>query len=130
MADTVDTKVIYESHRHYVARFTNISDGTGESLVKKIDVSTLTNATGATCTYLVIDQINWSVQGFTSVRLFFDATTDDKLAVLSGNNYVDFREFGGMVDPKSTGTTGDILLTTAGATSGNTYYIVIHARKK
>ena len=130
MADVVDTKVLYQDQRRYIVRLTNVSDGTGESDVVKIDVSTLTNSLGATCTYLAIEEIEWSIQGFTSVRLEFDATTDDECQVLSGNGYKDYRSFGGNVDPKSTGTTGDILLTTAGTTSGNTYDIVISARKK
>ena len=130
MADTVDVKVLYSSPKRHIVRLTNVSDGTGESDVVKIDVSTLTNQEGATCTYLVIEEVEWSIQGFTSVRLEFDATTDDECEVLSGNGYKDYRSFGGNVDPKSTGTTGDILLTTAGTTSGNTYDIVISARKK
>ena len=43
MADTVTTKTITDTQGvKYVAKLTNFSDGTGESLVKKIDASELT----------------------------------------------------------------------------------------
>ena len=130
MADTVDTKVISATGRKYTVRLTNVSDGTGESAVKKVDVSTLTGPTGRAGLYLVLEEIKWDVQGFTSVRLLWDATTDDEIAVLSGRGLVSYRDVGGMVDPKSTGYVGDILLTTAGTTSGNTYDITMVLRVK
>ena len=43
MADIVTTQVLSDtSGVKYVAKMTNISDGSGESLVKKIDASTTT----------------------------------------------------------------------------------------
>ena len=41
MADAVSTQVLLDGERQYIAKFTNISDGTGESKVTKIDVSAL-----------------------------------------------------------------------------------------
>ena len=41
MADAVTTQVLEDGERLYIAKFTDISDGTGESAVLKIDVSTL-----------------------------------------------------------------------------------------
>jgi len=41
MADAVATQVILDGERLYIAKFTNISDGTGETGALKIDVSTL-----------------------------------------------------------------------------------------
>lgn len=131
MADTVDVKVVHNGTRRYVVHLTNISDGTGESVVVKVDVSTLTGPNGIAPTYTAIEEIQWSIQGFTSVRLFWDATTDDEIAMLaSGNGYLNFRPVGGLVDPKSSGTVGDILLTTAGAVSGATYDITLVLRLK
>ena len=43
MADTVTTQTISDtSGIKYVVKMTNVSDGTGETLVKKIDASALT----------------------------------------------------------------------------------------
>jgi hypothetical protein len=130
MADTVDTKVVFSGRKRYVVHLTNVSDGTGESGVAKVDISALTGF-GFTPTYTVVDMIEANVQGFTSVRLFWDHTTDDEIAVLgTGPNLIDWNAVGGNVDPKSTGGTGDILLTTAGAVSGATYDITLYLRPK
>ena len=41
MADAVTSQTIQDDNRKAVLKFTNISDGTGESAVTKIDVSAL-----------------------------------------------------------------------------------------
>ena len=125
MADTVDSLVLQSKGKHHIVRLTNVSDGTGESDVVKVDVSTLTNSNGVTVTRTRVKEIFWNIQGFTSVRLEWDATTDDEIAVLSGSGYLDLHSVGGMLDPQSTGFTGDILLTTAGAINGATYTILL-----
>ena len=58
MADTVTSLTIQEGQRKAVLKFTNASDGTGESAVKKVDVSALsTNAAGESCTSVQINKI-------------------------------------------------------------------------
>lgn len=129
MADVVDT-IVLESNKHRrKIRITNVSDATGESAVVKVDKSALTAMNGLEPAYLIIDEIEWSIQGFTSVRLFWDHTTDDEIAVLgTGSGYREYWSSGGLKDPVSAGATGDILLTTAGAASGATYDIVLNCR--
>ena len=41
MADAVATQIIIDGDRNVVQKFTNVSDGTGESAVVKVDVSAL-----------------------------------------------------------------------------------------
>lgn len=130
MADTVDSLVVFAGKRRRVVRFTNISDGTGESAVVKFDISALTGLSGAAPSKLVVEWIEYDIQGFTSVRLYWDATADDEIAVLSGQGVLDWTAYGGLTDPASSGATGDILLTTNGATSGDTYTITIGVRLK
>ena len=125
MADAVTTSVILAGGKHYIATFTNISDGTGESAVAKVDISTLTKSNGEVPTKTRIKEIFWNIQGFTSVRLLWDHTTDDLIAPLSGSGYLDLHDIGGKIDPASAGGTGDILLTTNGGVSGSTYLIVL-----
>lgn len=134
MADAVTSNVILNSNKHYVIHLTNISDGTGEAAVIKVDKSTLLASDGAEPASLDILQARWAVQGFTSVRILWDHTTDDTGLVLSGSGYDDFTQLiddtrlkntAGLADPRSSGATGDILLTTAGTTSGNTYDITL-----
>ena len=130
MTDVVDTIVLANTVVKYSVRLTNVSDATGESAVVKVDKSTLTGPTTAEPGSLALESVRWAIQGFTSVRLLWDHTTDDEIMVLSGNGYTDYRPTGGLRDPKSSGGTGDILLTTAGATSGATYDIELYFRKK
>lgn len=125
MADTVDTLVLRNSKTAYCLRLTNISDGTGETLVNKLDISTLTGPDGTPPTSVTLLEAAWSIQGFTSVRLFWDHTTDDEMIVMTGNGYRNYTAVGGAHDPRSAGGTGDVLLTTANTTAGNTYDIVL-----
>lgn len=130
MADTVDTDTLITGGRRHIVHLTNISDGTGESAVVKVDISAL-SVFGRTPTYSAVEQIEFSIQGFSSVRLHWDHTTDDLIAVLpSGNGCIQFWETGGKTDPRSTGGTGDVLLTTNGGASGSTYDIKITMRLK
>jgi hypothetical protein len=131
MADSVATNVLFAGTRRRVVQLLNVSDGTGESDVVKVDVSALTGPDGSAPTSVAIEAVEYNVQGFTSVRLEFDATTDDKALLLgTGSGTLDFTFAGGIQDPASSGTTGDLLLTTAGAVSGATYDITLFLRLK
>lgn len=128
MADTVDTIVILNQSPFYVARFTNVSDGTGESAVIKVDKSTLSGLLNREPNKLVLQEVQWGIQGFTSVRFLWDHNTDDEMCVLpAGIGYFSYamKGQGGLVDPGSTGATGDVVCTTAGAISGATYDITM-----
>ena len=46
MADAVPSQTIQDGDRIAVMKFTNISDGTGESAVNKVDVSALQAESG------------------------------------------------------------------------------------
>ena len=41
MADAVTSQTIFDGDKKVIQKFTNISDGTGESEVKKVDVSAM-----------------------------------------------------------------------------------------
>lgn len=126
MADAVASQTVLDGPRNVVMRFTNTSDGTGESAVTKVDVSALSGAPGR----VSIKRIEYSTQGM-AVRLLWDATADDLIIDLP-QNVTDVLEFdaGGLQNPKSTGYTGDIQFTTIGHSSGDTYTVVLHMIKK
>lgn len=130
MADAVDTIVVRNSPREYIVRLLNISDGTGEFAVIKVDISTLVGPNGRAPSAVSLQEMQWAIQGFNSVRLYWDHTTDDEIDVLSGVGYRSYRDVGGLMDQRSAGGTGDVLLTTAGAASGNTYDITLCFRLK
>ena len=71
MADAVASQTIQDGPRKAIFKFTNVSDGTGESAVKKIDVSALTAdpMTGAACTKVTIEKIWYSTIGM-GVKIF------------------------------------------------------------
>ncbi len=131
MADAVADDTIYSGSRRLVRRFTNESDGTGESAVTKINISAFTTGDDVTtATSSTIDLIEYSVSGFNYVNVYWDHDTDDHIATLTGQGSIDLFAYGGMTDPGSTGGTGDILFTTDGGADGSAYDITIHFRPK
>lgn len=130
MADSVSSKTIFNGSRKLIMQFTNLSDGTGESAVVKVDKSTFTGPNGLEPSSLRIDMIEGDAAGM-EVFLYSDHTTDVPIARLGGLGRfkIDYRPMGG-VYTGGTGDTGDITLTTAGHSSGDSYNIVIHMTKK
>ena len=131
MADTVATHIMGREPTRRIIHLVNVSDGTGEALVKKLDMATITAQnpiTGAIGQPVSadIDWVRWAVQGFSSVRLFWNHTVPDLALALSGNGYEDFDDGrGALLDPRSAGLDGSLMLTTAGALSGASYDISI-----
>lgn len=124
MADAVSSQTIIDGARNVVMKFTNLSDGTGESGVTKVDVSALNGAPSA----VRIDRVHYSVNGMV-VTMLWDATTDVRIMELAGDGWFDFRPFGGLPNNGGSGVNGDILFTTTGATSGDSYSIVLEMVK-
>jgi len=127
MADVVTTQVLESGPKWHKVRLLNQSDGTGESAVTKVDVSTLSGLNGQTVVGVSLVEAAWDITGG-YVQLLFDATTDDELANLSGQGNVYYD--GGIHDPQSTGYTGDIKLTTSGFASGDSYDLTLLFRKR
>ena len=131
MADAVTSQTLFDGDKHVVMKFTNISDGTGESAVKKVDVSALeSDIYGNTCSSVAIEKIWWQCIGM-KVRMFFDATSDAFIIELGENQsgYHDYSEFGGISNNAGSGKTGDIDFTTVGHSSADTYTIILKMRK-
>ena len=131
MADTVTTQTIIDGERNCIMKFTNVSDGTGESAVAKVDVSALSsNSDGKACSEVRIVRVSHAIVGM-SVQLFFDATTNVLLMELaeSSNGHMEFKEFGGIPNNAGSGKTGDVIFTTKGHSSGDTYSIVLEMVK-
>jgi hypothetical protein len=76
MADAVTSQTIQDGERKAVLKFTNISDGTGETNVVKVDVSALTaNSAGKSCSKVTVSKIWWQCVGM-GVELLCDATAN------------------------------------------------------
>lgn len=129
MADTVDNRVI-RNGKYYVTRHVNYSDGTGETGVAKLDLSAITRWDGRTPTYCKIDRIEFNIVGM-SLRIHWDHTADDEVAILPpGSGIIDVEADGGLVDPITAGGTGDVLFTTVGASSGDSYDVTLYTKLK
>ena len=131
MADTVASQTIQDGERKAVLKFTNISDGTGESAVTKVDVSTLTaNSRGDTCTEVAVAKIWWQCVGM-GVELLNDASTDTLIIGLSPdpNGMHDYSSFSAIPNDAGSGKTGDVKFTTIGASSGDTYTVILELLK-
>ncbi len=136
MADAVTSQTLADGDKIAVIKLTNISDGTGESSVKKVDVSALAaNSAGAACAHATINQIWYDIGGM-RVALEWNATSNVVAAVLGGSaaagnvsGYMDFRSFGGLKNTLASGYDGDIDLTTHGHTNHDHYTIVLELSK-
>ena len=135
MADTVTSQTILDTPYRLVMKFTNVSDGSGESAVQKVDVSAFTagsridSTTVSTCTDVRIDKIYYNNSGM-SVKLLWDASTDvEAIHLKDTQGEFDFSSFGGLKNNSGSGKTGDIMFTTVGHSNTDFYWVVLEMTK-
>jgi hypothetical protein len=131
MADAVTSQTLLDGERLAIMKFTNISDGTGETAVTKVNVSTLTASnSGKTCTGVTVTKITSVCHGM-EVRMYWDATTDVPffLGTVNTNYENDFSKIGGITNNAGAGKNGNIVFSTSDATSGDTYTVVLEMVK-
>ena len=130
MADAVTTQTIADtSGVKFVIKMTNVSDGTGETLVKKVDASELTFMTedGNRKISRVWYSVNTS-NSKSAIELVWDGETNSTALLLGGNGYMDLRTAGNEVVNNSTTPTGDVLLSTKNFALGDNYTIIVEFR--
>jgi len=130
IVDTVGTKT--------VMKFTNISDGSGETLVTKMDASALNFMTEDA--ERVLAKIYWSINttnGKSGVELLFagsgTSAANATIGFFSGTGFHDYFTAGNSIPNNATLTAntspaGDILLSTKGFVSGDNYTIILEIR--
>ena len=132
MADTVSSQTLLDGERLVIQKFTNISDGTGESNVVKVNVSALApNAQGVACTGVKINKI-WSSCHGMEVQILWQASTSLLAWMLPQNTtyHMCFGEhFGGITNNAGAGKTGNIAFTTSDQSAGDMYTIVLECIK-
>ncbi len=131
MADAVTTQTLMDGERLAVMKFTNISDGTGETAVTKVNVSTLSaNGNGQPCTGVIVNKITSVCHGM-EVRMYWDASTDVPffLSTVNTNYENDFSKIGGITNNAGAGKTGNIVFSTSDQTNGDTYTVVLEMIK-
>jgi hypothetical protein len=130
MADTVSSLTLVDtSGVKFTGKFTNFSDGTGETLVRKVDASALTFMTEDG--NRKIAKINWSINSAnpkSGVEIIWDGATNATAAFLSGQGYWDLRTDGNEITNNATTPTGDVLFSTKNFANGDNYTIIIEFR--
>jgi len=94
-----------------------------------IDLSTKTGPLGAAPSKLKLEEIWWTINGFSGITLSFDRDTDVIVDYYSGQGYMDYKPYGGKIDNGSGGT-GDLLLSTFGGVAGGNYSFIVTGRFK
>ena len=130
MADLVTTQTITDtSGVKFVTKLTNFSDGTGETLVKKIDASEVTfmSEDGNRKIAKIWYSIN-TADSKSAVEILWDGDTNATALLLSGNGYWDLRTSGDEIVNNATTPTGDVLLSTKNFAVGDNYTIIVEFR--
>ena len=130
MADVVTTQTIADTAGvKFTAKLTNLSDGTGETLVKKVDASELTFMTedGNRKISKVWYTVN-TANGKSAVELLWDGETNATALLLSGNGHIDLRPSGNEIPNNAVTPTGDVLLSTKNFADGDNYTIIVEFR--
>ena len=137
MADAVTSQTICDNvgAKNILVKLTNISDGSGESAVTKVDVSALAkSANGDACSRVNVEEIYYDIFGM-RVDLLWNASSNVICKVLGSNGahttsgYMDFRDFGGITNNAGSGINGDLLLTTTGHTDGDHSTLILKLSK-
>ncbi len=130
MADLVTTQTIADtSGVKFVTKLTNFSDGTGETLVKKIDASEVTfmSEDGNRKIAKIWYSIN-TADSKSAVEILWDGDTNATALLLSGNGYWDLRTSGDEIVNNATTPNGDVLLSTKNFAVGDNYTIIVEFR--
>ena len=127
MADTVSTQTLTDTTGvKFAVKMTNFSDGTGETLVKKVDASELTFMTedGNRKISKIFYSIN-TANPKSAVELIWDGETNATAVTLSGQGFWDLRADGNEIVNNATTPTGDVLLSTKNFANGDNYTILV-----
>ena len=131
MADAVASQTIMDGERVAIMKFTNSSDGTGETNVVKVNPASLNpSAAGGACDGVTITKITALTHGM-EVQLKWKATTPVVIETIPQNNVYtqDYSQIGGLINNAGTGKDGAITFTTLDASAGDTYSVVLEMVK-
>ena len=139
MADVVTSQTIVDTVGvKTVMKFTNISDGSGETLVTKMDASALNFMSEDA--ERVISKIYWAVNttnGKSGVEILWagsgTSAANATIGFFSGRGFHDYFNAGNSIPNNATLTAntspaGDILFSTKGFVAGDNYTIILEVR--
>lgn len=131
MADAVGSQTLFDGERKAIMKFTNTSDGTGETNVVKVNPASLTpSGAGGACDRVTITKITGLTHGM-EVQLKWKASTPVVIETIPQNNSYtqDFEKIGGLTNNAGAGVDGAITFTTFDASAGDTYTVVLEMVK-
>lgn len=130
MADTVNTQILANGPVNLIVKFTNFSDGTGESAVTKLDATSVSNGYKGVApgVYLKLKRIQYDVRNM-GLNILWDATADEVMLAI-GQSSEDIKFNPPLRVPVGlVGATGSVNFTTLGAMPNSTYSVVMHFLK-
>ena len=130
MADIVTNQTLSDtSGVKFVAKLTNLSDGSGESLVTKVDASNTTfmSEDGNRKIAKIWYSVN-TTNPKACVELLWAGTSNATAVLLGGQGYWDLRTAGNEITNNATTPTGDVLLSTRDFVVGDNYTILVEFR--
>lgn len=132
MPNTITIKKIVDGQRKYVVEVDILGDGSGEEAATVVvDFSDLEAVVRQVALTVSVEKVIWSFTGF-SATILWDASTPVRMFECNENNGgFDFTVIGGpKTNPKASGFTGDVVLTTVGLGDGDHGYIHFYGSKK
>ena len=130
MADIVTTQILADtSGVKFVVKLTNLSDGSGETDVIKVDASETNFMTEDVARKIakVWYSIN-TTSPKSGVEIKWDGATDATALFLGGQGYIDLRTAGDEIINNAITPTGDVLLSTKNFLNGDNYMLIIEFR--
>jgi len=128
MADTVTSQTIADvAGSKTVMKFTNKSDGTGESLVEKMTSASLNHLSSSTKIARVVYSVN-TTDPKGAVEILFEGTTNATALFLGGSGTIDLQTPAIQIANNATEPTGDILFSTHNFVNGDSYSVILEVR--
>src|ERR1035437_860587 len=139
MADVVTSAVLENGSRRVVMAFTSLSDGTGESVVVKVNATSsgplgviVQGQTFYPGVHLKIVNLWYDIHAM-GLRIRWDASSPTDALVLGGFGHWPMLDtpgaFQGLANPNATGATGSILFTTVAAAANSSYSVILEMIK-
>jgi hypothetical protein len=129
----------YDTHikngaKRYIVLCTNTSDGTGEVDAIKLKRTDLLTPSGNIPSRLAVEKIVYDVSGMEVVISYNNMNDEEVARLYDSSGEIDFKPYGGFIPmdevegeaPEG----GDIVFTTSGETSGDSYNIILTVRVK
>ena len=133
--DETDELDAVKGHRRHIVHCTYYAADT-EGFTDNIQIKRkdLRTVFGNIPSKLIIDKIEWDVQGLTLIISYNNINDEEVKVLYTGQGVVDYSRFGGFV-PEDDGTTvanddyaGDIVFTVNNVAAADSYDVVLHVR--